>query len=102
MTPWNVGLRRPRRFVGSGGEVLVADYHGFFHRPEEWATLLSRFLEVDFDWGLVEEWRRLTNAHDDERRARRELTPEQSGLLRERDADAEAWALRRMESQLDF
>lgn len=102
---WNAGLRRTRHFVRSGAPLLIVDYHSFFSRPQEWASSLSAFLDVDFGPEIVEKWLERTEAHSKKPRPlrQRSLTKEQEAVVvREKDAAAEAWVLQRIDDQIEL
>lgn len=104
---WNAAMRKTRRFIEGGLEnglspnALIVGYHDFFgNRQRDYARLLSRFLELEFDDEIVAAWEKMSFSFEGERRKKEPLTAEQRVYLDEhKDADAEAWVLARMARQ---
>ncbi|MGH3087654.1 MAG: sulfotransferase family protein [Rubrobacteraceae bacterium] len=91
---WNLALKRAREFVESGSDlpVLILPYHDFFHGDGVCVPLLSRFLEVEFDEGVREEWNKMSLDFEKRRRPKEPLTGEQRSLIREnKDHENEKW-----------
>lgn len=99
---WNDALQKTRDFVGSGAgaEVLVVSYHDFFSRNEDCIPLISKFLDLEFDETVREEWWRRSEEFEEDRRDKEPLTDEQLAYVRDnKDYAAEEWTLRRIQQQ---
>ncbi len=99
---WNMAARNTREFVeaGMGRRILIVDYHDFFERNEKCIPLISRFLDLEFDEGIREKWKRTSSNFEGERRRKDSLSGEQKKMLRQRkDQAAEDWMLKRIEKQ---
>lgn len=75
---WNLSLNRTRRFIEDdpGADVLILDYHDFFRRNETCVPLISRFLEIEFDDTVLEDWRERTIGFEKARRLKSYLDDE--------------------------
>lgn len=99
---WNIAMRKTREFIQSNlePEVLIVSYHDFFYRSESYIPLLSRFLGLKFDEDVRGAWRRTSLRFEQRRRQKEPLTEEQARLVEQnKDRDAEAWILDRIERQ---
>jgi hypothetical protein len=102
---WNRSLNKTREFVesGTGHPVLIVSYHDFFYRNEACASLISRFLDLEFDESVYRSWRRLSADFERTRRPKSELTEEQATFVRtHKDHAAEDWVIRRIDTQWRF
>ena len=99
---WNIAMRKTRDFVRSDlkPEVLVVSYHDFFYRSESYIPLLTRFLGLEFGEEVRRAWRRTSLGFEQKRRQKEPLNEEQTRLIeKNKDRDAEAWILDRIERQ---
>jgi hypothetical protein len=99
---WNRALSKTREFVvhGAGRPVLIVDYHDFFYRNEACASLISRFLDLEFDEEVLASWKAMSARFERERRPKSPLTEGQVDFVRtHKDRAAEDWILRRIEEQ---
>lgn len=99
---WNQAINYVREFMESGRqpEVLILEHHEFFGRPESYTSLLSEFLEVEFDESLRETWREISSSYEDHRRPKEPPSEEQQDFVREnKDYEAERWILDVIEQQ---
>lgn len=98
---WNLALQRTREFAESGrSPVLILHYHDFVYRNETCASLISRFLGVEFEESMLEAWRERTKRFEAKRRPKEPLSEEQITFIQEnKDRVAEEWLLNRLEEQ---
>jgi hypothetical protein len=99
---WNLALKLTREFVegGSNPPVLVLPYHDFFHGGDFCIPLLSRFLGIEFDERVREEWRRKSLRFERKRRPKVPVSEEQELFVREnKDHENEKWMLDFIERQ---
>lgn len=99
---WNLSLNRTRQFILKEPEanVLILDYHDFFRRNETCVPLISRFLDIEFDDAVLEDWRERTTGFEKARRRKSHLDEEQLSFVRaNKNRSAEAWILKRIERQ---
>ncbi|CAN5765592.1 hypothetical protein BH23ACT11_BH23ACT11_13950 [soil metagenome] len=100
---WNLALNRTREFIesGEGHRVLILDYHAFFDMDRDTITLLSRFLEIEFDEAILDSWRELGTGFENSRRSNETLDEQQrTFVLENKDRAAEEWILERIAHQL--
>ncbi|MGI9050134.1 MAG: sulfotransferase family protein [Rubrobacteraceae bacterium] len=104
---WNVTMRKTRRFVegcleyGLDPNLLIVGYHDFFgDGQKDCARLVSRFLGLKFDSGIVNAWEAMSSSFENGKRKKNALGDEQRTFLDEnKDSVAEAWVLARMSRQ---
>lgn len=99
---WNIAMKKTRQFVEGPRqpEVLIISYHDFFSRSEACIPLVSRFLEIEFEEGVRRSWERMSRSFEDGRRQKESLSEEQARYIQEnKDHEAEAWVLDRIERQ---
>lgn len=99
---WNLALRLTREFVESSSNppVLVLPYHDFFYGGDVCVPLLSRFLGVEFDERVREEWRRISLRFEGKRRPKVPVSEEQEQFVRKnKDYENEKWMLDFIECQ---
>lgn len=99
---WNRALNKTREFVEhwAGPPVLIVDYHDFFYRNESCVSLISRFLDLEFDEEVLASWKEMSTRFERDRRPKKPLTEEQAAFVRaHKDRAAEDWFLRRIDAQ---
>lgn len=99
---WNNIQNRTRKFIegGLGERILLVSYRDFFYRNEACVPLISAFLGIEFDARVREDWRRMSEAFERERRPKEPLTTEQEEYVRlHKDREAGAWIEARIERQ---
>lgn len=99
---WNIAMRKTREFIQSNlePEVLIVSYHDFFYRSESYIPLLSRFLGLEFGEDVRRAWRKTSLRFEQRRRQKEPLNEEQARLIEQnKDQNAEAWILDRIERQ---
>ncbi len=99
---WNRALQGAREYLENDPEPngLILNYHDFFYRNEECIPLISRFLEIEFDDSIREAWASSSRDFETRRRKKEPMTEEKAKYIEEnKDHDAEAWILERIERQ---
>jgi hypothetical protein len=99
---WNRALRKTREFVedGTDPKVLIISYHDFFYRNEACVSLVSRFLDLEFDETIRRKWKETSARFERERRSKRPLTDRQVEFVKQhKDNAAEKWILGQINEQ---
>lgn len=99
---WNRAMRSVRDFVKNEKHprVFVVSYEDFFQHNRECAPLVFDFLGLDRDDELLEEWAGISHEFEGGRREKDQFSREQMDFLEEnKDHEAEAWVLDRIERQ---
>ena len=101
---WNRALRLTREFLedAPNREVLIVDYHDFFRGNEACISLISGFLELEFDETVREAWKRISLRFKRKRRPKEPLSEEQRSFVEaNKDLAAEKWILDLLGRQYD-
>jgi hypothetical protein len=81
--------------------VLLISYHDLLYRTETIMPLISRFLELEFDWPGAEYKADKTPQPDEESRREATLSTKERTLIQKHaNRSAEAWILNRIDKQL--
>lgn len=99
---WNIAMRETRDFIEGfvNAPVLIVGYHDFFYRNEEFVTLISRFLDLEFDAAVRRAWRDASQGFESGRREKEPLSKEQTAFIEEhKDHEVERWILARIARQ---
>ncbi len=95
-------MRETRDFIEGfvNAPVLIVGYHDFFYRNEEFVTLISRFLDLEFDAAVRRAWRDASQGFESGRREKEPLSKEQTAFIEEhKDHEVERWILARIARQ---
>jgi len=99
---WNRSLQGTRRFIKDSllPRVLLINYRDFLYRTETVVSLISRFLELEFDETVTTDRADEALQYERERRVEETLSREKRSLIQKHaNRAAETWILGRIDMQ---
>jgi chondroitin 4-sulfotransferase 11 len=98
---WNRSLQGTRRFIRGSlvPRVLLIGYHDLIYRAETVVPLISRFLELEFDESVTEDWADEVLQSESGRIEERLSSEMRSLVEKQANRTAEAWILDHIDKQ---